>query len=125
MQHRTHLKDVKKSNMEKGAMQIALEWGAKLGAEIAKDMKDNKIDFMEGLGFWDNALGLIPIIKKIGEFPEDWKRLNSDEAYLNQIVLGVSSELTIENGKSKEIVLQGLRAGLETAKFVNMFTNLK
>lgn len=104
----------------KGVMQKALEWGAKLGAEIAKDLEDNKVDWMEGLGFWDNALGLIPIIRRIGEFPSDWETLKTSEEYMNQIVVGVAKELSIQDQEAKELVLQGVRAGLETAKFVDM-----
>lgn len=106
--------------MEKGVLQKALEWGAILGAEIAKDLEDSKIDWMEGLGFWDNALGLIPIIKKIGDFPKEWKRLKDSKEYMDQIVAGVSSKLNIKDEDAKELVLQGLKAGFETAKFVDM-----
>jgi len=107
--------------MNKGHLQKTLEWGAELGVEIAKDLEDKKLSIVEAIGLWDNALGLIGIVKNLKSVPPEWDANKENEDYMNALVDGVASKLKgVGTEIARDLVLQGIKAGIEIAKFVQL-----
>lgn len=107
--------------MSKSHLQKTLEWGAELGVEIAKDLEDKKLSLVEAIALWDNAIGLIGIVKNLKSIPPEWDANKDNEEYMNALVDGVSSKLKgVGTEVARELVLQGIKSGLEIAKFVQL-----
>jgi hypothetical protein len=105
----------------KGHLQKTLEWGAELGVEIAKDLEDKKLSLVEAIALWDNAIGLVGIIKNLKSIPNEWDANKDNEDYMNALVDGVSSKVKgVGTDVARDLVLQGIKAGIEIAKFVQL-----
>lgn len=107
--------------MNKGYLKNAIEWGVELGVEIARDLEDNKLTFMEAIGLWDNALKIPKLVKSLKHIPVEWNENKNDQSYMDAIISGVSSKVKgLGTETAKELVIQGIKAGIETGKFIDL-----
>lgn len=104
-----------------GYLQRALEWGVELGVEIARDLEDKKLNFAEAIGLWDNALKIPKLVRNMKHIPEEWEANKDSQEYMNFIIEGVSQNLDgIGTETARELVIQGIKVGIETGKFIQL-----
>jgi len=111
--------------VKNGAIQRAVEWGTGLGAEIVKVLADKKVTFLEGIGFTDNGVELIPIIRDFRTIPADWDYLKEDDEYLEAILSGVEVKLAITSEHTRRIVKQSIVVGVEAGKLLELIAEAK
>lgn len=111
--------------VKNGAIQRAVEWGTELGAEIVKVLSDKKVTFLEGIGFTDNGVELIPIIRDFRTIGDDWDYLKENDEYLEAILSGVEVKLAITSEHTRGIVKQSIVVGVEAGKLIEMIAEAK
>lgn len=102
-----------------GSMQEAIQWGVELADEIVQVLEDKKVSFSEAIGFTNNGVDLIPIIRGIKDIPNDWEYLKNNDEYMNAILIGVEQKLSMPSDKVRKVVKQAIIAGVEVGKLIN------
>ncbi len=102
-----------------GSMQEAIQWGVELADEIVQVLEDKKVSFSEAIGFTNNGVDLIPIIRGIKDIPNDWEYLKNNDEYMNAILQGVEQKLSMPSEKVRKVVKQAIIAGIELGKLIN------
>lgn len=103
----------------------AVYWAADLAVELAKALEDNKMNVVEVLGLWDNAVQIPAIGKSLKEFPSEWKQYQKDNEYWARVTTETESRLKFSDPLVSELVVNCLKAGLAikdvvlTAKAIN------
>ena len=100
------------------AIQKAVNWAVELAVEIAKDLEDKKLTIPEAIGLWDNAFGLIDVIRSVKDIPTEWEVYKDDEEFWNQVTKEVKKRLSFDNPLIDKLVLQVVKTGIEIKSLV-------
>ena len=100
------------------AIQKAVNWAVELAVEIAKDLEDKKLTIPEAIGLWDNAFGLIDVIRSVKDIPTEWEVYKDDEQFWSQVTMEVKKRLSFDNPLIDKLVLQIVKTGIEIKSLV-------
>ena len=90
----------------------AVYWAVDLAVELEKALEDNKMNIVEVLGFWDNAIQIPAIAKSLKYFPKEWEQYQNDSVFWGQITLQIEEKLKLKDPLVSELVVNILKAGI-------------
>ena len=102
-------------------LQDAIQWGVELGVEIARDMEDKKFTLGEGLALFDNILKIPKLVRNMKHLPKEWEQNKDSQEYTDKIISSVHQQVVgVGSDVARDLVLQGIRVGLEISRFINL-----
>lgn len=102
-------------------LQKTILWGVDLGVEIARDLEDKKFTLGEGLALIDNVLKIPGLVKNIKHLPKEWNENKDSQEYTDKIIASVQKQVDgVGTQVAQDLVLQGIRIGLEIGRFVDL-----
>jgi len=90
----------------------AVYWAVNLAVELEKALEDNKMNVVEVLGFWDNAIQVPAIAKSLKHFPEEWEQYQNDSIFWAQVTVEIEDRLKLKDDLVSELVVNVLKAGI-------------